>query len=69
MVINTGGRTDTAQHFPEWLLNRFTEGYVLVRNPLFPHKVTRYELDPAVVDVVEFCMATTAAIIWWDVSA
>ena len=63
MVINTGGRTDTAQHFPEWLLNRFTEGYVLVRNPLFPHKVTRYELDPAVVDVVEFCSKDYAPIL------
>lgn len=55
MIINTGGRTDTVQHFSEWLLRRFQEGYVLVRNPLFPHKVTRYELDPSVVDVVEFC--------------
>ena len=55
MIINTGGRTDIAQYFSEWLLRRFEEGYVLVRNPLFPHKVSRYELDPAVVDVVEFC--------------
>lgn len=30
------------------------EGYVLVRNPLFPQKASRYELDPAVVDCVEF---------------
>lgn len=63
MIINTGGRTDTAQHFSEWLLNRFEEGYVLVRNPLFPHKVTRYELDPSVVDVVEFCSKDYAPIL------
>lgn len=55
MIINTGGRTDTVQHYTEWLLNRFSEGYVLSRNPLFPNKVVRYELDPAVVDCVVFC--------------
>ena len=55
MIINTGGRTDTVQYYTPWLLRRFEEGYVLARNPLFPHKVSRYELDPAVVDCVVFC--------------
>lgn len=55
MIINTGGRTDTVQHYTEWLLNRFSEEYVLSRNPLFPNKVTRYELTPDKVDCVVFC--------------
>lgn len=55
MIINTGGRTDTVQYYTEWLLNRFSEGYVLSRNPLFPHKVIRYELNPDTVDCVVFC--------------
>ena len=55
MIINTGARTDTVQYYTPWLLKRFEEGYVLSRNPLFPNKVTRYRLDPSVVDVVEFC--------------
>ena len=55
MIINTGGRTDTVQYFSEWLFNRFEEGYVLSRNPLFPDKVIRYELTPDVVDCVVFC--------------
>ena len=55
MIINTGGRTDTVQYFSDWLLKRFAEGYVLSRNPLFPDKVTRWELDPEVVDCVVFC--------------
>ena len=55
MIINTGGRTDTVQYYTQWLLNRFTEGYVLSRNPLFPGKVTRYELTPDKVDCVVFC--------------
>ena len=55
MIINTGGRTDTVQYYTDWLLNRFSEGYVLARNPLFPNKVNRYELTPDKVDCVVFC--------------
>lgn len=55
MIINTGGRTDTVQYYTKWLLNRFRQGYVLSRNPLFPNKVTRYELTPDKVDCVVFC--------------
>ncbi|HIS40775.1 MAG TPA: DUF1848 domain-containing protein [Candidatus Aphodovivens avistercoris] len=55
MIINTGARTDTVQYYAPWLLRRFEEGYALARNPLFPNKVTRYKLDPAVVDCVVFC--------------
>lgn len=55
MIINTGGRTDTVQYYTEWLLRRFSEGYVMTRNPLFPNKVSRYELTPDKVDCVVFC--------------
>jgi len=55
MILNTGGRTDTVQYYTEWLLSRFAEGYVLVRNPLFSNKVSRYELTPDKVDCVVFC--------------
>ncbi|WP_434309422.1 DUF1848 domain-containing protein [Hominifimenecus sp. rT4P-3] len=55
MIINTGGRTDTVQYYTDWLLRRFSEGYVLTRNPLFPHKVSRYELTPDKVDCIVFC--------------
>ena len=55
MILNAGGRTDTVQYYNEWLLNRFREGYVLSRNPLFPNIVNRIELNPNVLDVVVFC--------------
>ncbi len=55
MIINTGSRTDTVQYYTEWLLKRFEEGFVYSRNPLFPNKVTRYELTPELVDCVIFC--------------
>lgn len=63
VIINTGMRTDTVQYYTEWLLRRFAEGSVLVRNPRFPQKVTRYELDPAVVDCVVFCSKDYAPIL------
>lgn len=63
MIINTGARTDTAQWYAPWLLRRFEEGFVFVRNPLFPHKVSRLELDPAVVDCVEFCSKNYAPLL------
>jgi DNA repair photolyase len=55
MILNTGARTDTVQYFSKWLLKRFEEGYVFTRNPLFPNKVTRYELSPDKIDCVVFC--------------
>ncbi|WP_373819787.1 DUF1848 domain-containing protein [Glaesserella sp.] len=55
MIINTGGRTDTVHYYSDWLLKRFEEGYVLARNPMFPNKVSRYELTPDKVDCVVFC--------------
>ena len=63
MIINTGARTDTVQYYCEWLLNRFSEGYVLTRNPLFPNKVTRYELSPDKIDLVMFCSKNYAPIL------
>ncbi len=55
MILNTGGRTDTVQYYSQWLLNRFREGYVLLRNPLFPRTINRIELSPDKIDVVVFC--------------
>ncbi|MDE6598111.1 MAG: DUF1848 domain-containing protein [Clostridia bacterium] len=63
MILNTGARTDTVQYYSEWLLNRFAEGYVLTRNPLFPNKVTRYELSPDKIDLVMFCSKNYAPIL------
>ena len=63
MILNTGARTDTVQYYSEWLLKRFEEGFVYTRNPLFPHKVTRYELSPDKIDLVLFCSKNYAPIL------
>lgn len=55
MIINTGCRTDIPAFYSKWLINRIEEGYVLVRNPYNSSQVTRYNLNPDVVDCIEFC--------------
>ena len=55
MIINTGQRTDIPAFYAEWFANRLKEGVVCVRNPYNPRQVSRYRLDPSVVDVIGFC--------------
>ena len=60
MIINTGQRTDIPAFYAEWFANRLREGFVCVRNPYDPGQVSRYRLDPAVVDVIGFCTKNPA---------
>lgn len=55
MIINTGNRTDIPAFFSTWFYNRIKEGFVLVRNPYNPGQITKYRLDPSVVDCLCFC--------------
>jgi len=55
MIINTGQRTDIPAFYSDWFANRLKEGFVCVRNPYYPDQVSRYRLDPSVVDVIGFC--------------
>lgn len=55
MIINTGCRTDIPAFYSKWFINRIKEGYVYVRNPYYPKQITKYILDPKVVDCIDFC--------------
>lgn len=63
MILNTGMRTDIPAFYSEWLMNRIREGFVMVRNPYRPELVTRYALDPKVVDVLAFCTKNPAPLL------
>lgn len=63
MIINVGGRTDIVNYYTKWFLQRLDEGYVLVRNPFRSEQVTRYRLDPEVVDCIVFCSKNYAPIL------
>ena len=60
MIINTGQRTDIPAFYSEWFCNRLREGFVLVRSPYAPQRVTRYRLTPDVVDLIGFCTKNPA---------
>jgi len=60
MIINTGQRTDIPAFYSEWLANRLRAGFVCVRNPYDPQQVSRYRLDPSVVDAIGFCTKNPA---------
>ena len=60
MIINTGQRTDIPAFYAEWFCNRLRAGFVLVRNPYDPQRVTRYRLTPDVVDLIGFCTKNPA---------
>ena len=50
MILQTGMRTDIPAFYTPWFLNRLRAGFVLVRSPYAPQRVTRYSLSPQVVD-------------------
>lgn len=60
MIINTGMRTDIPAFYSKWFINRIREGYVLVRNPYNPEQITRYNLNPQIVDMIGFCTKNPA---------
>ena len=60
MILNTGQRTDIPAFYADWFANRLREGFVCVRNPYNPKQVSRYRLDPSVVDCIGFCTKNPA---------
>ena len=63
MIIDTGNRTDIPAFYSEWFMNRIREGFVMVRNPYSPEQVTRYRLDPEVVDALIFTSKNPAPMV------
>lgn len=54
MIISASRRTDIPTYYSEWFFNRLKEGYVLVRNPINVHQISRISLRPDVVDGIVF---------------
>ena len=54
MIISASRRTDIPAFFPEWFMNRIREGYVLARNPMNYHHVSKINLSPDIVDCIVF---------------
>lgn len=54
MIISASRRTDIPAFYSEWFFNRIREGYVLVRNPLNYHQISKISLKKDVVDCIVF---------------
>ena len=54
MIISASRRTDIPSYYSEWFFNRLKEGYVLVRNPMNVHQISKISLLPEVVDGIVF---------------
>ena len=61
MILNVSGRTDVVAFYSEWFMNRYSAGYVDVRNPFNPKLVSRIYFDD--VDAIMFCTKNPMPII------
>ena len=63
MIISASRRTDIPACHSEWFFNRLKEGFVLTRNPMNYHQVSRIPLTPDVVDGIVFWSKNPAPMI------
>lgn len=61
MILNISGRTDIVAFYTPWLLKRLQAGFVDVRNPFYPKKVSRIYFED--VDMYVFCTKNPLPII------
>ena len=54
MLLCCSQRTDLCAFYSEWLVRRFQDGLVDIRNPFAPNQVLRVEFSPSQVDAVIF---------------
>lgn len=54
MIISASRRTDIPSFYSDWFFNRIKEEFVLVRNPMNVHQISRIRLTPDVVDGIVF---------------
>lgn len=58
MIISASRRTDIPTYYSNWFFNRVMDGYVLVRNPMNAHQISKIALNPDVVDGIVFWTKT-----------
>ncbi|MBP2028737.1 hypothetical protein J2Z35_002567 [Acetoanaerobium pronyense] len=63
MILSVSRRTDIPAFYLEWFFNRIQEGYVLVRNPMNYHQVSKIDLSPDVIDCMVFWTKNPSRII------
>ncbi len=54
MIISASRRTDIPTYYSDWFYSRIKDGFVLVRNPMNIHQVSKISLSSDVVDGIVF---------------
>ncbi|PWD99337.1 DUF1848 domain-containing protein [Marinilabilia rubra] len=54
MIISASRRTDIPAYFTEWFFNRIKDGFVYVRNPMHPGRISKVSLSKEHVDCFVF---------------
>lgn len=54
MIISASRRTDIPSFFSDWFYKRIEDKFVLVRNPMNSHQISRIELSSEAVDAIVF---------------
>ena len=63
MILSVSRRTDIPAFYSKWFMNRIREGFVLVRNPMNYHQVSRVALRPDVIDCIVFWTKNAAPLL------
>lgn len=63
MILSVSRRTDIPAFYAEWFMNRLKEGFVLVRNPMNYHQVSKVSLSPTLVDCIVFWTKNAAPLL------
>lgn len=63
MILSASRRTDIPAFYSVWLMNRFREGYVYVRNPMNYHQISNISLNPQVIDCIVFWTKNAAPLL------
>ena len=61
MILFVSGRCDIVAFYTKWFINRFRDGYVMVRNPFNPKLVSKINFNN--VDMIMFCTKNPLPII------
>ena len=54
MILSVSRRTDIPRYYLDWFLKRLEEQYVLVRNPMNFHQISRVNLSLDIIDCITF---------------
>lgn len=63
MIISASRRTDIPAFFSDWFIQRLSEKYAYVRNPMNIHQVSKINLSPDIVDCIVFWSKNPSPII------